>query len=355
MESKKQTLAYITTNIAPFRVLLLDRLSKCFNIILCYFVEIEKGTKKEYVNKRSDNIEFSNISKMSFLKRVKKIKTNKYVIFDGYTGFKKIAIMLLCIFTRKKYFISVDGVIPKKSGFFKKKLKSLLLRKAVSVFSTNKSTNNYLLSINKKINIVSHIFITLTNSDRNAISNLKRGNHWSSKLGLEGNKKNILFVGKFVKTKGIYNLLKFAELYQNKYNFIFVGGNKNELNLPNVSDKFRFISFLEKDEILDLMINCDLFVLPTFTDVWGLVVVEAVSCCLPVVTTYQCNAGTELIKNGINGYLFNYSDEQQLFNCIEKSFDLDYEKLKLYNSKMMEKYTVEEAALLMRKELLSHE
>ena len=56
MEKQKEKLVYITTNIAPFRVLLLDRLSEYFDVTLCYFSEIEKGTKAEYVNKLSKNI-----------------------------------------------------------------------------------------------------------------------------------------------------------------------------------------------------------------------------------------------------------------------------------------------------------
>lgn len=355
MESKKETLAYITTNIAPFRVLLLDRLAEFFDVTLCYFSEIEKGTKAEYVNKRSENVSFENVSKISFFKRVRKIKTYKYVIFDGYTGFKKIAIMLYCILTKKKYYISIDGIIPKKSGCFKKNIKSMLLSKAISVFSTNQCTNNYLLSISSKINIVNHIFTTLTKDDKKIISGLEKDDYWSNKLSLDVEKKTILFVGKFVRTKGIYNLLNYANKHLNKYNFIFVGGEKTELDLPDISEKIRFINFLEKKEILTLMSACDLFVLPTYTDVWGLVVVEAVSCFLPVVTTYQCNAGTELIKNGINGYLFNYTDEQQLFDSIDKAINLDCQKIKAYNLKIMEKYTVEDAALSMRKELLSHE
>ena len=47
----------------------------------------------------------------------------------------------------------------------------------------------------------------------------------------------------------------------------------------------------------------DLFVLPTREDIWGLVINEAMSFGLPIITTRKCIAGTELITDGENGYL----------------------------------------------------
>lgn len=347
MNEKTKKLAYITTNIAPFRVLLLDRLSQYFSISLLYFREIEKGTKKEYVNKRSENIDFFNLTTLKGFKRVRKVFSYDYILFDGYTGFKKILLMLFCILMRKKYFISIDGVIPKKSNFIKRKLKSFLISKAVRVFSTNKCTNNYLMLLSKKVRIKNHIFTTLCNEDIDRIRELR---HEFENGG--DKKKTILFIGKFVETKGIYDFLDFASENADEYNFICVGGSENELKTKYSIPSVKFINFLEKEEILKLMVSCDLFVLPTYTDVWGLVIIEALTCLIPVVTTYQCNAGCEFIKNGINGYLYNYSEKKQLGRCIRDALCLDKAVVTEMNSKIMNNYTVENAALLMAEELL---
>jgi glycosyltransferase involved in cell wall biosynthesis len=41
----------------------------------------------------------------------------------------------------------------------------------------------------------------------------------------------------------------------------------------------------------------DLFVLPTREDIWGLVINEAMTQGLPVITTDNCMAGLEMIKD----------------------------------------------------------
>ena len=140
-------------------------------------------------------------------------------------------------------------------------------------------------------------------------------------------------------------------LNADKYNFICVGGNENELKTKYIVPSVNFINFLEKEEILKLMVSCDLFVLPTYTDVWGLVIIEALTCLIPVVTTYQCNAGCEFIKNGINGYLYNYSEKEQLSCCIRDALSLDKALVAETNNKIMTNYTVENAAFLIAEEL----
>ena len=54
----------------------------------------------------------------------------------------------------------------------------------------------------------------------------------------------------------------------------------------------------------------DLFVLPTREDVWGLVVNEALSNGVPVITSDQCGAGLELIVDDYNGYVVQNYPEQ---------------------------------------------
>ena len=52
--------------------------------------------------------------------------------------------------------------------------------------------------------------------------------------------------------------------------------------------------------------------LPTREDIWGLVVGEAMSCALGVITTTMCNAGLTLIENGKNGFLVPPEDVRAL-------------------------------------------
>lgn len=56
-----------------------------------------------------------------------------------------------------------------------------------------------------------------------------------------------------------------------------------------------------KSELLaEYYTAADLFVLPTREDIWGLVINEAMSYGLPVITTGKCVAGIELLVDKVN-------------------------------------------------------
>ena len=87
----------------------------------------------------------------------------------------------------------------------------------------------------------------------------------------------------------------------------------------------------------------DVFVLPTRGDVWGLVVVEAMSCGLPVITTNKCIAGLELVEQGINGYIYPVDNIAALAEDIEECFK-EKHTLALMSKAALEKskdYTIE--------------
>ena len=72
---------------------------------------------------------------------------------------------------------------------------------------------------------------------------------------------------------------------------------------------FHFIDFLQTSELKQYYKLSDIFVLPTKYDVWGLVVNEAMSQGLPVISTSACVAAIELVSNGYNGYVIDRVDD----------------------------------------------
>ena len=87
----------------------------------------------------------------------------------------------------------------------------------------------------------------------------------------------------------------------------------------------------------------DLFVLPTHHDEWGLVINEALSCGLPVITTNRCGAGLETITPGENGFLVEHTDIEALKTTLDSL--LENPDLRLYmasqNLKLAHEYTIE--------------
>ena len=93
------------------------------------------------------------------------------------------------------------------------------------------------------------------------------------------------------------------------------------MKLENV----HFIGFKSKEELKKYYKSADLFVLPTREDIWGLVINEAMSYGLPIITTNKCVAGVELINNDENGFIVSVEDSKSISKKI--NLLLDNEKL----------------------------
>ncbi len=57
-------------------------------------------------------------------------------------------------------------------------------------------------------------------------------------------------------------------------------------------------------------------VLPSTSEPWGLVVNEAMATGLPVLVSTACGCAPDLVKNGVNGYTFDPSDESALADLL---------------------------------------
>jgi glycosyltransferase involved in cell wall biosynthesis len=80
--------------------------------------------------------------------------------------------------------------------------------------------------------------------------------------------------------------------------------------------------------LVDYYLAADVFVLPTLDDVWGFVINEAMVCGLPVITTRNAGASSDLVKDGVNGYVVEPGSSHQLFCALKKITD-DEERARL--------------------------
>jgi glycosyltransferase involved in cell wall biosynthesis len=111
---------------------------------------------------------------------------------------------------------------------------------------------------------------------------------------LDGNKFNILFAGRIVKEKGVFDIIKSIPLleYRNDCNFIFVGDGPDfeELKILadtlNVTKLIRFLGFIPDEECDHFYANTDVLLFPTFfNEGFPMVLFKSVASGLPVITT----------------------------------------------------------------------
>jgi glycosyltransferase involved in cell wall biosynthesis len=134
--------------------------------------------------------------------------------------------------------------------------------------------------------------------------------------------KFILAVGRLEIQKGYEYLLKAYGLIHSKIEeiLIILGIGDEEQNLRElarqlgIQEKVVFLGFQENP--YKYMKNASALVLSSLWEGFGNVIVEAMACGTPVIST-DCPSGpNEIIDNGVNGILVPIADENSLANAI---------------------------------------
>lgn len=163
--------------------------------------------------------------------------------------------------------------------------------------------------------------------------------------------KNILYVGELIERKAVINLITaFEKMDMDNIGLILVGKGKEKdkylkyIREHNIKNVF-FEGFVQKEDIVKYYKFADVFVLPSFNEVWGLVVNEAMSCGLPVISSTWAGVTRDLIKDEENGFIFNPNDIGELakklkfiMNNSELRKKMGANSLKIIKDKTPQKY-----------------
>ena len=123
----------------------------------------------------------------------------------------------------------------------------------------------------------------------------------------------IVYAGNISVRKGINVLIKSLQRIAKEDIELVLVGNIIDCDIKNVNGAFKLthIPYCNHSELAEVYSKSDLFVLPTYMDGWGMVLIEAMSCGTPVITTE--NAGSkEAIKEGENGCIVPVADYKSL-------------------------------------------
>ena len=151
------------------------------------------------------------------------------------------------------------------------------------------------------------------------------------------NKKIIIFVGRLVPVKNISAIFKAINRIERDDFIVTIIGDgelRKELETEAKDSKHRiiFTGNLTGIDLLSWYKIANILILPSWQEAFGAVVNEAmVAICFPIVSE---RAGSKsLINNGVNGYIFNPNDDEDLVKAIE--FSLEHVKLEKDNNSLM--------------------
>ncbi len=131
--------------------------------------------------------------------------------------------------------------------------------------------------------------------------------------------KIIVHTSNFRKVKRVEDVVKVFAIISTKIKskLLLVGDGPERLNIEalcrelNISDSVNFLG--KQDSVEEILSICDLFILPSETESFGLAALEAMACEVPVVSS---NTGgiPELNINGVTGFLCEIGDVEDMAN-----------------------------------------
>lgn len=136
---------------------------------------------------------------------------------------------------------------------------------------------------------------------------------------------NTLIIGcisRLIPSKGVQDLINALALIKNEINlFVFIAGDGPYLEYLKSMikdmklDNIEFLGY--RDDIPDFLRNIDIFVLPSYSEGFGLSVAEAMFLEKPVIAT-DVGGIPEIIKNNVNGLIVKPGKPQELAVAIKK-------------------------------------
>ena len=141
---------------------------------------------------------------------------------------------------------------------------------------------------------------------------------------------NILYVGRFDPQKGVDILLEsFQRCSRGDIHLTMIGddviscGGKD---IKKTQNNVEFLGWRNSTEVADSYEVCDVVVMPSRWEAFGLVAVEAMMHSKPVIVSDR-GALPELVKDGENGWVFSLDDKNGLVNIL---YDLEKNKITQY-------------------------
>lgn len=151
-------------------------------------------------------------------------------------------------------------------------------------------------------------------------------------------KKNIISVGRFSREKGFPDLIEVFKLINEKrpdwhLDLVGDGAEKNKIvdmiYSNKLIDNVTVHGFLKRKEIDKLLHESSIYMMTSYTESFGIVLIEAMSHGIPCVAFKSAEGANDLITNGKNGYLIDNRDFEKMADKVIELIDSLDERVEL--------------------------
>ena len=134
----------------------------------------------------------------------------------------------------------------------------------------------------------------------------------------------VLFVGNLIKRKNVDSLLEAKKIARSDYYLVIVGDGPQfkKLTKKVEDENIKGVVFTgSRNDVEDIIPSCDVLVLPSFSESFGLVLIEALACGKPVIGS-DVGGITEIINDDV-GLLVDPKKVSSIARAIDKIINDD--------------------------------
>ena len=213
-----------------------------------------------------------------------------------------------------------------------RKITNLISRKIIldcdALTAGGTASRKYAMSLGKSDDTIFYV-INCSNDLR------KMNNNVSFKKISDKNKITFLYMSRIIERKGLDLLIKaFTKLRQKRddVRLIIAGDGPfkkscEKLTIELSTQDVSFVGEIHPSMVIKLYLSADIFVLPSRYEPWGLVINEAMSLSLPIITTKGVAAAYDLVKEGYNGCVAKENSVKDLYLALNKIIRLDIKQM----------------------------
>ncbi len=300
---------YLSNIQVPYRVRFFNELAKHCDLTVGYQSKGSQSRDKAWAASEAPHFRV-----VYFPKLLRELRSGyDCVIIGCYTTPMQILAMGLRKLLGKSYILNLDGEGFLSENSWKNRCKRFLLSGADGYLVAGEQAARNLRPFVGQKPITVYPFSSLTEAEvaahREAAARCQRDDR-------------ILVVGQYFPYKGLDVALKAAAMDE-EHPYLFLGMGKRSGKFwkeQRIPANVQVISFLPKRELEALYQSCGLLVLPSRQECWGLVINEAASYGLPIVSTWGSGAAVEFLGERYPQYLAKPGDAEDLLRCIRTWF-----------------------------------
>lgn len=333
MSKKKYDLVFLTNLSSFYKINLYNEIAKKQKIFVIFMSESSRDRNEDFF-KGEKNFEYAYLN------------NNQY---EGRNQLKNSLKLIKILFNIKYRKIAIggwDSLENWTAWLISKKSQNVVIVESSEFESTNKGLKGLIKNI-----FVSRISLGFASGESQAnllrnigyIGEIRKTKgvgifNYSKVDAVKSEIKEVrkfLYVGRLSPEKNIEQVIRVFNDFPNLIlNIVGYGPLEKELK-KNSGENIRFLGKVDNEKMNEIYQQNDVFILPSKSEPWGLVVEEALYNGLPVILSDKIGCASEVVEEGIHGLIYNVYLDQELKDKILEMIDLEnYKNYKKNVNKM---------------------